>query len=190
MYKRFIVLLGIFLGSDVPAVAQTPAPKIVLAQISVAPTMHTVTMLRTISTPLPAASLLLYQDPRKFPTHFSPIFAGTYVDDRSLEHLPPMEEVKTLFFKQSSLPLAQLWGGRLQLDAFQSTLRIESVQSVPLGYGDTQGVRPLRQSYPGGPRSVHLSGFSLNFYFGRNARTRHTTQAWRCLPKIVGTVLN
>jgi hypothetical protein len=33
-----------------------------------------------------------------------------------------MDEVKTLTLMQSSLPLCQLWGGRLQLGAFQSTL--------------------------------------------------------------------
>ena len=187
MYKRSIVLLGIFLGSHVPAVAQAPAPRIVLAQVRVAPTIMT---LQEVSTPLPAASFLLYQDPGKSPSNFSRVFAGAYERDQSVEHFSPMEEVKTLFFTQSSLPLVQFWSGRLQLDAFQSTLRVRTMQPVPLGYGSTQGFRPLRQGYPDGPRSVHLSGFSLNFYFGRHERMGHPTPGWSRLSKIVGTILN
>jgi hypothetical protein len=55
MYKRFIVLLGIFLGSHVPAAAQTPAVQFVLAHAYVAPA---VTMLRSVSAPLPVASFV------------------------------------------------------------------------------------------------------------------------------------
>ncbi len=60
MYKRFIMLLGIFLGSFAPAAAQTPAPQIVLAQEHFAPA---ITMIRTVSTPSPTASFLPYRDP-------------------------------------------------------------------------------------------------------------------------------
>jgi hypothetical protein len=162
-YKRFILLLGIFLGSHAPVLAQTPAPQIVPAQERVVPTMA---MLRTVSTRLPTASFLLSQDPGRSPAHFSRLFAGAYERDHSLERLPHMEEVKTMFFKQSSLPLLQLWSRRLQLDAFQNTLNIQN------------------------PRSVHLSGLSLNFHFGRDAQTGRPPQALRCLSRIVGTVLN
>ena len=170
MYKRVIVLLGIFLCSHAPAAAQTPAPRIVLARERVEPTM---TMLRTVSPPLPDASFLLSQDPGKSPAHFSYILQGAYKRDQDLESLSPMREVKTLFLTQSSLPLVQLWSGRLQLDAFQDTLHIQDVQRHPRGLS-----------------SVHLSGFSLSFHFGRDARTGRPIQAWRCLPRIVGTVLN
>ena len=163
MYRGFILLLGIFLGSHAPVLAQTPAPQIVPAQERVAPTMA---ILRTVSTPLPTASLLLSQDPGRSPAHFSRLFAGVYERDHSLERLPHVEEVKSLFFKQSSLPLVQLWSRRLQLDAFQNTLNIQN------------------------PRSVHLSGLSLNFHFGRDAQTGRPTQAWGFLSRIVSTVLN
>lgn len=189
MYKRSIVLLGMFLGSHVPAFAQAPAPRIVLAQVHVAPTMMTFQEV-SISMPLPAAPLLLYQEPGKSLSNFRRVFAGAYEPDQGMEHLSPMEEVKTLFFTQSSLPLLHFWGGRLQLDAFQSTLRIQTMQPIPLGYGSNQGFRPLRQGYPDSPRSVHLSGFSLNFYFDRDARMTRPTQAWPRLSKIVATILN
>jgi hypothetical protein len=183
MRKRFIVLLGIFLGSCVPTVAQIPAPQIVER---VEPT---VTMLRTVSTPLPAASFL-YQDPGNSPARFSPLFAGADESDHTMGRLLPMEEVKILFFTRSSMLLVQLWGGRLQLDAFQSTLHTQNVPLDPLSYRGTQGFRSARQSYPGGPSSVHLSGFSLSFHFGRDARTGLQTEAWRYLSRIVGTVVN
>ena len=183
MRKRFIVLLGIFLGSCVPTVAQIPAPQIVER---VEPT---VTMLRTVSTPLPAASFL-YQDPGNSPALFSPLFAGADESDHTMGRLLPMEEVKILFFTRSSMLLVQLWGGRLQLDAFQSTLHTQNVPLDPLSYRGTQGFRSARQSYPGGPSSVHLSGFSLSFHFGRDARTGLQTEAWRYLSRIVGTVVN
>jgi len=187
MYKRFIVLLGMFLGSHAPAAARTPAPQMVLAQERVAPTM---TMLRTVSAPLPAASFQMHQDPVKSPAHFSSLVVGAYERDHNMERLPPTEEVKTLFFTRSSLPLAQLWRGRLRLDGFTGTLNMQNVQLGPSASGGLQDFRPPRQSYPGGPHSVDLYGVSLNFHFGRNARTGRPTQVWRCLSRIVGAVLN
>jgi len=93
-YKRFIMLLGIFLGSFAPAAAQTPAPQIVLAQEHFAPA---ITMIRTVSTPSPTASFLPYRDPGISPANFSRLFAGANERDHSLERLPPMEASKTFF---------------------------------------------------------------------------------------------
>jgi hypothetical protein len=184
MHKRFIVLLGMFLGSYAPAAAQAPAPQIVIAQEHVAPI---ITMLRTVSTPLSALSFPLAQDHGQPTARFSLLFAGAYERDHSLEPLPPLEEVKNLILKLSSLPLVQFWGGRLQLDAFQSTLHSQNVQLGHLGYGGMQGFRPPAQGYPGGPRSPRLT---LSFHFGRDARTGNPAEAWRSLSRIVGTVLN
>src|SRR5207302_1467920 len=99
MRNRLLLLLGLFLGSLVPAVAQTPAPWNVLAQEHVAPI---ITMLPTVSTPLPAASFLLSKG-EKSNARFSLMFAGAYKRDHSLEHLLPMNEVKTLTLTRSSL---------------------------------------------------------------------------------------
>jgi hypothetical protein len=186
-YKRFILILGMFVGSQVPAEAQTPAPQIVLGQERVPPSM---TMLPTVSTPLLATSFLLSQDPGKSPARFSFLFAGAYERDHSLKHLSPMDEVKTLTLTQSSLPLVQFWGGRLQLNAFQSTLHSQNVQLGPFDNHGMGASRLPRQSYPGGPRSVHLSGLSMSFHFDRDARTGHPAQLWRRLTRIVDAVLN
>jgi hypothetical protein len=187
MYKRLIVMLGMFLGSHAPTAAQTPAPQIVLAQVHIAPI---ITMSRTVSAPLPTASLLVYQNPRKPPAHFSHQFVGVYERDHNMERLPPTDEAKTLFFTQSSLPLVQLWSGRLRLDGFTGTLNMQNVQLGPSAAGGLQDFRPSRESYPGGPRSVDLYGVSLSFHFGQNARTGHPPEVWRCLSRIVSSIRN
>ena len=186
-YKPFILLLGIFLGSHRPALAQTPTPRIVLAQEQIAPALS---ILPTASTALPVFSFLLFHDLAKSNPHFSRQFAGAYPRDYSLEHLSPMDEVKTVILTQSSLPLVQFWGGRLQLDAFQSTLRIQNGQLGLVGGGGMRNSLLSGQTFPGGPRSVHLTGLSLSFRFGRDARTGHPAQLWRRLTHMVDTVLN
>ena len=98
-----------------------------------------------------------------------------------------MEEIKNLILKLSSLPLVQLWGGRIQLYAFQSTPQSQSLQLGLLGYGGMQGSLPPAQSYLGGTRSTRLS---ISFHFGRDTRTERTPHVWRNLSRIVGTVLN
>lgn len=187
MRKRFVLLLGLFLGSHVPVAAQTPAPGIVLSQEHVAPI---ITMLPTVSTHSPAHSFLLSQNPEKSNDHFRLIFAGAYKPDYSLEHLLSMNEVKTSTLTQSSLPLVQLWSGRLQLDAFQSTLHIRDALLNPFDNGGVRGSRLPGHSYPGVPHSVDLSGLSLHFHFSRNTQTGDPAQAWRRLPRIFGIVLN
>jgi hypothetical protein len=169
MYKRLIVLLVIFLSSLAPAAAQAPAPRIALAQEPIAPTM---TMLRTVSIPVLSASSV-YQNHGNSLVHFGRVFAQAYQRDDSVAGLPRMVEVKTLFFTQSSLPLAQLWSGRLEVDAFQNTLHIQNLQL-----------------YQRGPRSVHLAGLSLSFPLGREARSGRPTEVRRCLSRIVDAILN
>jgi hypothetical protein len=188
IHKPFILLLGVLLGGHGPAlaqtVAQTPAPRIVLAQEHVAPITP---MLSMVTSLLPAASFLLSQEPGKPNAHLSLLSARAYARDYSLEHLSPMDDVRTLILTQSSLPLVRLWGGRLQLDAFQSTLHL---QNVPFGIGGMRESRFSSQSYPGGPHSIHLSGLSLSFHFGRDARTGHPAQLWRRLTRTVVAALN
>jgi hypothetical protein len=185
VYKPFILLLGMFLGSHMPAASQTPAPQIVLAHEHVAPV---IAILPRVSTPLPAASFLLSRDPGKSNNHVS--LAGAYERDYTLEHLSPMDELRTLILTQSSLPLVRLWGGRLQLEAFRSTLHIQNVQVGPFGYSGMRGFRLPGQSYPGGQRPLDLFGLSLSFHFSRDARTGHPAKLWRRLTRIVDSVLN
>jgi hypothetical protein len=188
MNKRFIVLLGMFLGSHAPA-AQTAAPQMILAQDRVAPALK---ILRRVSATMPATMPATYlpahQEPVKIPAHSSPLVVGAYERDFSMEGLPQTEEVKTLFFTQSSLQLGQLWSGRLRLEGFAGTLYMQNVQLGPSASGGLQDFRPPRERYLGGPRSVDLYGVSMSFYLGRGARTGPPTQVWRYLSRMVGTV--
>jgi hypothetical protein len=182
MHKRFILLLGVFLCSHVPTAAQIHASQIVRTQEQVAPRMS---LLRTVSVPLLAASFPLSEDPGKSAAHFRYLSAGAYEDDRSLKSLSPMREVKTRFLTQSSLPLVQLWGGRMRLDGFTSTIHMQNVELGPSTADGLQDFRPPRQVYPGGPRSVGLYGLSLSLHFGRDAQRGRPTQIWRCLAQTV-----
>ena len=186
MCKRFIMLLGILLGSHASSAAQTPAPQVVQAQEHVVPILS---MLRKMSAPLPAASFLVHQDPVKSPAHSSHLIAGAYERDHSMERLPSVEEVKTLFVTRSSLPLAQLWSGRLRLECFTSTLNMQNVELGPSGGGGLLDFRPPRIDYPRGPHSVDLYGVSMSFHFGREARMGRPVETWRSLSRIVGSVL-
>jgi hypothetical protein len=186
MHKEFVLLLGMFLGSCGAAAAQTPAPQIVLAQEHIAPVMTT---LRTVSIPLPAASFLRSQDLGESPAYYSLLFARAYERDDHLEHLSQMVKEKSSAFTLSSLPLVQFCSGRFQLDAFQSTLRMEKIQLGPSLYGGMDGFRALRQSHRGGPLSVHFTGLSLSFHLGRDSRTTRPTHAWRRMRQFIGGVL-
>src|SRR6201981_1645359 len=187
MYKRFIVLLGVFLGSHAPAAAQAPAAQIVLAHAYVAPA---ITMLRPVSAPLPAASFQLYQYPKKSPAYFDRVFSAAYERDGSIERLPPTETVTTLFFTRTSLSLVQFWSGRLRLDGVIGTLNMQNVQLGPSASGGLVDFLSPPQRYPGGPRTLDLYGVSVSYHFGRGARTGSPPQLWRSLSRFVGSILN
>jgi hypothetical protein len=181
MHKRFILVLGVILGSYVSTAAQTPAAQIAQERIS-----PIITLVRTAPPPTHASSFPPSKSPGKSVAHFSYLLVGAYERDRSLASLSPIREVRTLFLTQSSLPLVQLWGGRLQLDGFMSRLHTQNVQLGPSGAGGLLDFRPPRQGYLVGPRSVGLSGINLSFHFGQDAQIGRPIQIWRCLARIAG----
>lgn len=187
LQKRFIALLGMILWSHLALAGQMSLPQLVPAQEQSAPI---VTMHRPVATHLRAAHFLLYQDARISPVHFGLEFAGAYEANPILQHISPMDEIKTLTLTQSLMPLVRFWGGRLQLDAFQSTLHIQNMQFGASGDGGLGGFRGLRQGYPGGTFSAHFSGLSLSFHFGREARTSPAIHLWGHMTRIVSAVLN
>jgi hypothetical protein len=184
MRKRFIVLLGIFVGSCLPVAAQTSAPQSVLAQARVAPAM---TMARTMPSSLIVSSFLLSQAPGKSAVHASFTFAGAYERGDNLEDLWPVDKVKTLTLTRSTLALLQLWGGRLQLNAFQSSLHLQNAQS-PFGGSGLRNSRLLQQIYPAELRRTNFSGLSVTFHFGRDARTEQPALLSHPLTQIVRTI--
>ena len=184
--KRFILLLGMLMGSPAAA-AQISAPRMASVQKPIAPV---ITVFRAESKALLAPSFLLSQDRENTLARISLRFSGLHERDQVLERFSPVIKVKTLILTQLSLPLIQLWDGKLELGAFQSTLRIQNVQFGVLGNAAMPDVPLPQQDFPSWPRSVHLSGLSLNFHFGRVEATPRPTQAWRCVPRIVAALLN
>jgi hypothetical protein len=81
MHKRFILLIGVFLGSHVLTAAQTPAPEFVPAQQLAAP------IVTAAPAPWPVASFLLPENPGKSAARFGYLFAGTYDRDQGLAGL-------------------------------------------------------------------------------------------------------
>jgi hypothetical protein len=188
VYKQFILLLGMFLCANVATAAQMNALQIVPAQEAITPISA---VLRTVPMPVPAVRFRPSTNRGKSVFHFSYSLARPYARDHSLqdlESLSSMREVKTLFSTRSSLPLVELWGGRLRLDGFTNTLDMQNVQLGPSGGGSLQDFRLRRQNYPDEPRSVTLDGVSLTFHFGRSARIGRPVQIWRCLARIVSAL--
>jgi hypothetical protein len=137
----------------------------------------------------PAASFLLYQNYGQAPDQFGHSFAGDYESDRSMESLLSAEEVTTLFFTRSSVPLAQLWSGRLRFDGFMGTLNMQNVELGPSAASVFRDFRLPSVSYPYGPRSIDLYGVSVSFHLGRNIGIEHPPQVRRYLSRIVGDLL-
>lgn len=188
VYKQFILPFGMFLCANVSTAAQTTALQIVPAQETITPISA---VLRTVPAAVPAVRFPPSTNRGKSAFHFSYSLARPYARDhglQDLESLSSMREVKTLFSTQSSLPLVQLWGGRLRLDGFTSTLDMQNVQLGPSGGGSLQDFRLRRQNYPDEPRSVTLDGVSLTFHFGRSARIGRPVQMRRCLARIVSAL--
>jgi hypothetical protein len=190
MWKHLILLFAVFVSCQLPAAGQSSPSQIFLAQRSPPP------ISAAFSPPpapllaaLPASHFRFSQALWKFPVRFPLSVAGAYSPDPIFQRLSPMNEVRTLTLTQASIPLIQLWGGRLQLDAFQSTLHGQIVQIGLFGYGGIKGFGFSRQIYPGEPLSVHLSGLSLSFHLGRNARGAPPIHAWRHMTRIVSSVL-
>jgi len=210
MKRKLILLLGVFLASHLPAAAQTRAPRIVaeqdrmaqsIAMVQAAPTpLLAVSLplpgnlgssaLRTVPAPLPPASFPRPKKHADSAAHFSYVFAKPYQPDQGLdglENMSQMSEVDTLFLKQSSLPLMQIWGGRMRFDGFASTMNVQNVQLGPSAGGGLQDYRPWRQGVLGVPPSVDSYGVSMTFHFGRAAQVGRPAQIWRTVSRIVGS---
>lgn len=142
------------LGSCVPTVAQIPAVRIASTQEPLAPIA---TLVQMVPSPFLARASLLPEKPGKYADHFSYALAGAYESGRGLgglETLSQMREIKALFITRSSLPLLNLWGGRLRFDGFTSTVDTHNVQRGPSAAGGLEDFRPPHQNYPGRFRSV------------------------------------
>lgn len=166
--KRFILLLGVVLSSYVPAAAQRPSHQIAVVYEVPAP---------TITIPLRTLPARLFQGPTRSSAHFTLPIAEAYGRDHRLESTFPIENMKTMFVTESRVSVAQIWGGRLQLNCFASTLHMGNIV-----LGPSVSVEGFRLP---GTRSVDLYGISLRFPFGAGADSGRSVHIWRDLSRIV-----
>jgi hypothetical protein len=177
MRNHSILAAGLLLSSCLPMQAQTPATQIVLAQTS--PNL-TMILFRAPQVRL-SLTVLPIQLPGKPLSHRAFFLGAAYEPEASLESWLPIEVIRTPLLTESSFLIARLWRG-LQVDGFDST-----VYSQSSGFQD---FRPSSHDQAGIASSVGLDGISLRYSFGRDAETRKPIPIWRCLSRIVGTVLN
>jgi hypothetical protein len=181
------LLLGILLGSSVPTAAQIPSVENVSMRDLLAPVVNTAQVAPAPSLPrAPLVSAKPTIGPDHFP--FPGAFAGVYGRGDGLdglETLSQMRKVKTLFVTRSSLPLLNLWNGRLRFDGFSSTSNTQNVQLGPSAAGGLEDLRPRRQTSSIESRSIDRYGVSLSFHFGRGAQIGRPAQAWHSFARII-----
>jgi hypothetical protein len=180
MFRRFIALLGLVLGSYMVAAAQRPLQQ--TATVPELPVRTLMAPLRTPPAPLPASAFLLLQNPTGFTVHFTFPIAEDRDRDHSLASILPIEHMKTVFVTESHLSFAQIWDGRLQLGCFVSTLH---TGNIVLG-----GSAPSREALrsPGhfdATPPVSMYGIRLSFVFGSSTDSGRRTNLWRTLSQVV-----
>lgn len=181
MFRRFIALLGLVLGSCMAAAAQRP-----LQQIATVPELPLPTLtapLRTPPAPLPTSAFLLLQNPTGFTVHFTFPIAEDRDRDHSLASILPIEHMKTVFVTESHLSFAQIWGGRLQLGCFVSTLH---AGNIVLGATAPSREAPRSPGHFDATPSVSMYGVRLSFVFGSSTDSGRRTNLWRSLSQVVG----
>jgi hypothetical protein len=115
------------------------------------------------------------------PDRFTGISTGTYALESSLESRFSITEDRTPFITESTMPVAELWGGRLQLEGFHSTLTRDP-QFASSGVGRVS--RPASHDQADVNRSVDLDGLSIRFDF-RKGPSGRPTRIWRCFGRIL-----
>lgn len=94
-----------------------------------------------------------------------------YKSSHTLEDLLPVRTNDTAFVSQSRVPLAHLWGGRLQIAGFASTIKMENVLLGPAGESALQSLRFAQQARFSAARSIDLYGVSVGFRWTPPAET-------------------
>lgn len=94
------------------------------------------------------------------------------------DSLSPLQETNTSFATESRVPVAQIWGARLQVNFFVTTLYTRNIMFGPLA--SNEAFRRTRQL-----RSVDLYGMGVSVPLGRGARVEGSRSLWRTVSRIV-----
>jgi hypothetical protein len=181
MRNQLLLVIGLVVGSYLPAEAQTSAKQILLAQ---RPTGRMMLLFRPSQPNYSSPAVFLTTSlPPKSLGRFTRMSTATYEPELSLESRFSIVVNRTPFRTESSMPVTQLWGKRLQVEGFSSTLR-RYPQFWSSGVGHDSGL-PSPDQAAAKNRRGDLYGLSLRFEFGK-APTSRPPQIWRYLGSIVG----
>lgn len=174
--QRLVLVLSLILGTEALAEAQSTGHQIAFVQPSpsqmlASPLRHTLPL---------NSSLLLIR--RQGNSHEGSGFRITEnYQHQNPNSLFPLRETTTSFMAESRLPVAKVWGARLQVNFFAVTLHTGNVMLGPLISSDeSQRARQFGQ-----PRSTSLYGTGVRVPLGRDARWEGSTSLWRSLRGIL-----
>ncbi|HEY2931557.1 MAG TPA: hypothetical protein VGK99_07400 [Acidobacteriota bacterium] len=160
MQKQLILVLGALLGSCLPASGQMLSARLDLAQKRSAPRF---TLLAASSGDWPLAAVTPVRSRTESSVRLPVAFAVVDYQKPKLKRPSRMlrvELVQTPFIRQGRIPLAQLWGGRLQLNGFASEMVMKNVLDGPLNSVHSGTMQP---------RAVGVYGVRISFRLGRAA---------------------
>lgn len=174
--QRLVLVLSLILGSGTLAKAQSTPNRVEFVQSSPS---------QTLAYPLRHAlplnsSVLLTQWHGNFPDISGFRMTENY-ERQNPNSVSPLQETNTSFVAESRLPVAKVWGARLQVNFFAVTLHTGNVMLGPLSSSDaSQRARQFGQ-----PRSTSLYGIGVRVPLGRDARWEGSTSLWRSLRGIL-----
>ncbi|HTW32171.1 MAG TPA: hypothetical protein VMD76_10850 [Candidatus Sulfotelmatobacter sp.] len=177
MRTHFILIAGLFLGTLLPAAAQTPGMRTILA--SATTRSAAVPSFRPVRSP---SSDALPDKPQ--PRPFSRL-ARAYKPEPTLASRLPVEQFRTPLMTEESVPIVHVWGG-LGFDFFESTFYSHSLQrGSPESGVAFQDPRPFTRDQAALAGSFGGDGVSLTYKFG-TAGVAKPVEMWRCVSLILG----
>lgn len=180
MRLQLILVIGLVMGTCLSGEAQTSANQIVLAQELPNPMLL---VFRSSPSNHSSPKVFLPIDlPPKQLGRYTRVSTATYEPELSLESRFSIVVDQNPFITESSMAVAEFWGGRLQLAGFGSTPGTQYVQFGPSGI--SHDFRPPSYDQRGVDRSADLYGISLRVDFTKAQTGR--PKIWRCLGWIVG----
>ena len=167
--QRLVLVLSLILGSGRLAKAQGAPNRVAFVQSS--PSQTLASPLRH-ALPLNSSVLLTQRHGFRMTENY---------ERQNPNSLSPLQETNTSFVAESRLPVAKVWGARLQVNFFAVTLHTGNVMLGPLISSDaSQRARQFGQ-----PRSTSLYGIGVRVPLGRDARWEGSTSLWRSLRGIL-----
>ena len=174
--QRLVLVLSLMVASQTLAEAQSTAHQVAFVQQF--PSQMLTSSLRPTLPPKSSWLLIQRQGDLREGSGFR--ITENY-EHHNANSLSLLQETNTSFVAESRLPVAKVWGARLQVNFFAVTLHTGNVMLGPLVSTDaSQRARQFGQ-----PRSTSLYGIGVRVPLGRDARWEGSTSLWRSLRRIL-----